>query len=341
MADDVPDGHDVPQDRPEPVVMRTYAKPPKEYKFGTDFRTYLARFILYCNLNRIPEQQRGPLLFTLLDSHSFNIANNLQIHNMRDFEQVVEQLTQKFDSPAGELGNQIRLNNRKQLLNESLTDYLDTLIQMGQLTAMDNNTQHEKVMETMLEHCSDPDVKQKILKVISRAQDEHWDPDRKWENFLDKIKFLEKMKALGNYAKTAPLPSEIGNDWEDKINQLSEKIQNLTVVRNNSQNKGKQMNPQHNRSLNPPAKEYNNQNFRNFPTNNNWRNNNRPYRTFNSRFQRPNYFSPRSSYTNYQSPNFRYQRNYTPRINNFNTNYRQSTLNPYFNNYRSFNKPSF
>ena len=198
----------------------------------------------------------------------------------------------------------------------------------------------------MMEHSSDPYVKQKILKFISQAQDEHWAPDRKWNQFVEKIKRLEKIKALGNYAKIATASPEPNNDWEDKINQLSEKVQNLAITRNNLQCKEKQTNPQHNRSPNPPAKVYNNQNFQNFPRNNfNWRNNGQ-YGTYNLRFQRPNNFSPRYPYTNYRPTNFSYQRNYPPRINNFNTNYRQSTPksfthNPYFNNYRSFNRPPF
>ena len=116
----------------EPIVMRTWAKPPKEFKYGTDFRTYVQRFELYANLNHIPQAQRASVLLSLLDSHAFNIAQNLSERERADYRRLVAQLTQKFDSPAGELGNQIRLNNRPQLINESLIDYLDALSQLAQ-----------------------------------------------------------------------------------------------------------------------------------------------------------------------------------------------------------------
>ena len=139
------------QEAQNPVIMRAYAKPPKEYKYGSDFRNYLAKFQLYCNLNNIPQPQKAPLLLTLLDAHSFNIANNLHLGDLANFNQVAARLTQKFDSPAGELGNQIRLNSRSQLLNESRTDYLDALTQLAQRTNLEAETQHSKIIETMLE----------------------------------------------------------------------------------------------------------------------------------------------------------------------------------------------
>src|SRR5438093_9536405 len=89
----------------EPVLMRTWAKPPKEYKYGTDFRTYAHKFAIYCDLNNIPERQRAPLLFTLLDSKAFNIAQNLPAHTMAEIRLLVEALIQKFDPPAGAPGN--------------------------------------------------------------------------------------------------------------------------------------------------------------------------------------------------------------------------------------------
>jgi len=185
----------------EPIVMRSWAKPPKEYRYGTDFRTYVQRFELYANLNRIPLAQRAPLLLTLLDTHAFNIAQNLTARERGDYGRLVAQLTQKFDSPAGELGNQIRLNNRPQLINESLIDYLDALRQLAQRTQLNADTQHTKIMESMMENVNDPRVRQKILKFIAVAHEEHWDQDRLWHHFVEKVRQLEKMKTLANCTK--------------------------------------------------------------------------------------------------------------------------------------------
>ena len=59
------------------LIIRSLAKPTKEYKFGSDFRTFLDRFNLYCGLNHIGDAQKGPILFILVDTHSFKIAINL------------------------------------------------------------------------------------------------------------------------------------------------------------------------------------------------------------------------------------------------------------------------
>src|SRR5579863_5341054 len=118
----------------EPIVMRSWAKPRKEYKYGTDFRTYVTRFTLYCNLNRIPMAQRASLLLTLLDTHAFTLAQNLEDNVRENYVDLVDQLTRIFDSPAGELGYQIRLNNRTQLVNETLTDFLDALVLLAKRT---------------------------------------------------------------------------------------------------------------------------------------------------------------------------------------------------------------
>ena len=99
---------DEPQNEERPVIIRGYGKCPREYKSGEDFRSYITRFSLNCDLNQIPERQRGSLLFTLLDSASFESATNLQLPNLNDFDLIKELLTTKFDGPAGELDQPAR-----------------------------------------------------------------------------------------------------------------------------------------------------------------------------------------------------------------------------------------
>src|SRR5271156_6698433 len=99
----------------QPIVLRSFGKCPREYKTGEDFRAYIARFTMYCDLNNIPIPRRGPLLLTLLDNRAFDSAHNLQIEDLENFAQVREQLITRFDSPAGEIGNQFKLTNRKQM----------------------------------------------------------------------------------------------------------------------------------------------------------------------------------------------------------------------------------
>src|SRR5437773_7200320 len=106
-----------------PVIIRTYGKPPKEYRFREDFRAFITKFILYAELNQIPDAQKAPLMFTLLDAQAFQKAMNLEMGNFNDFDEVIRQLTRKFDVPGGPIGHQMRLKSRKQILNESLEEY--------------------------------------------------------------------------------------------------------------------------------------------------------------------------------------------------------------------------
>ena len=68
------------------IILRTFGKCPKIFKFGDDFRAYMDRFNIYADMNNIPNNQRAPLLLTLLDDHSFNIASNLQLENFQNYD---------------------------------------------------------------------------------------------------------------------------------------------------------------------------------------------------------------------------------------------------------------
>src|SRR5271156_6038006 len=114
MADDgrgnIRDDDDIERREDRPLVLRSYGKCPREYKYGEDFRSYLARFNIYAELNNIPMAQRIALLFTLLDNRAFDAVTNMQLENVHNFQEVTERLIQKFDSPSGAIGNQLRLS---------------------------------------------------------------------------------------------------------------------------------------------------------------------------------------------------------------------------------------
>ena len=296
----------------KPIVLRTWAKPPKEYKYGTDFRTYVQRLELYANLNNIPQAQRASLLLTLLDSHAFDIAQNLTERERSDYRRLVHQLTQKFDFPAGELGNQIRLNNRPQLINESLIDYLDALSQLAQRTQLDAATQHTKIIESMMENANDPKVRQKILKFVAQAHEEAWDQDRLWHHFVNKIKQLEKMKTLATCTKMVNPSSQL---CQAQIEELTEQVHALmsgkikTDANKDNANFGSIRSNQPTATLNtysnrPFPQPANNQNYRNqtqnYQRNQNYRS---PYPTM-----RPNTYQQAPQYPSYRSP-----QQYTPR----------------------------
>jgi hypothetical protein len=207
------------------VVIRTVSKPPKEYKTGEDFRTFVNRFNIYCDLNNIPQEQKTSLLFTLLDTNAFTLATNLRIEDLEDYPRAVEILIRKFESPAGALGNQIRLNNRKQLRNESLIDYFDALCILAQRTNMDQDTQHTKIIETIMDNATDPYVRNKILKLVAQAQDDNWQQEGLWQEFKEKIHALEKIRTLKNYNNlTTPTCSQ---SYDSDITLLAQRVQAL------------------------------------------------------------------------------------------------------------------
>ena len=61
-----------------PPIFRNLGKCPKSFQLGQDFRSYVAKFRMYCNLNAVPEAQRAPLLFTLLDGQAFDLVTCFQ-----------------------------------------------------------------------------------------------------------------------------------------------------------------------------------------------------------------------------------------------------------------------
>ena len=112
---------------------------------------------------------------------------------------IVELLTQKFDSPAGEIGNVFRLNGRKQLINESLSDYLEALMMLARKTNINEDEQHNKIIDTVLEHAKEPKIRKKVLKWVSKAHELHYDDEERWRHFNELIKGINKLAALEAY----------------------------------------------------------------------------------------------------------------------------------------------
>src|SRR6266853_2690699 len=137
------------------------------------------------------------------------------------FDRVGQKLTEKFDSPAGELNNKIRLNSRHQLLNESPIKFLDALIQLAHRTELDLPAQHAKIIEVMMEKTNDTGVREKIVKLLSKAQDKAWQPEFTWEQFEIQIKNLHR---ISNYAKNAELTQQA---YAVNVIELAGKVKNL------------------------------------------------------------------------------------------------------------------
>jgi hypothetical protein len=208
-----------------PLILRSFGKCPKTYKTGEDFRGYITRFQLYADLNNIPEQQRGPLLITLLDNHSFDTVTAMQLPNFNNFDRLRDLLIAKFDLAAGQLGNQLRLNARKQLPNESISDYLDSLSQLATRTNLDVEVQHTKIIETIMTNARDPKIRNKVLKFVSQIQDDHLDDRERWQTFVALIEQLNKMQALQSYTSSTDLTKE-----SDIVCELSRKIDTLMAL---------------------------------------------------------------------------------------------------------------
>ena len=252
----------------------------------------------------------------------------------------------QFDSPAGPLGNQFRLNNRKQLPNESLSDFVDALKLIAQGSTWNPEEQQLKIIETTLENANEPIIKNKLLKLLSQAQDEHWNIGRKWNRFNEKIKNLDKFKALEQYSKIDN--PEISKDSQ-AIFQLSQQVQALMALQKsnkpNDQVNARRVDTSRDDSLNNNnqhkpdqfAQKQNQPSQSNFQ-NRNWNNGSTGYsnnqmQPFRNRYFQNNWYSNRSYFR--PSAPFNNQR--------FNS-YQRSNFGPNFqfrNNFRSNNNQNF
>ena len=208
--DDLREGQERREENNRRLVLRSLSKPPKEFKFGTNFLEFLDRFKYYCALNNIPDEQKGVLLLTLLDSHSFQIVSNMNL-DLLHFDRVGQKLTEKFDSPAGELGNKIGLNSRHQLVNESPVEFLDALIQLAHRTELDLPAQHAKIIEVMMENTNDTGVREKIVNFCQKHKTKHGNQNLPGSNLRYKSKicteleqFLITQKMLNSHSKPMP-----------------------------------------------------------------------------------------------------------------------------------------
>src|SRR5271156_2202513 len=217
-------------------VFRNLGKCPKSFQKGMDFRAYLAKFRLYCNLNHIQEAQRAPLLFTLLDGEAFDTVTSMQIRNMENFNRVSEQLVQKFENPAGSMGHLFKLNNRKQMFAETLLEYFQALIQLAMKTNLDEQGQRNKVIELIMNNSKDSKTKMKVINFLSTVQELHLDDQEKWTNFKALIHRMAKYSELEKYSDK--VTDAEGLDHKIfLLNQQLEKL-NSNTCQNHSAHKG-------------------------------------------------------------------------------------------------------
>src|SRR5437773_548241 len=93
----------------EPKNTITKAKPPKAFKITDNIDIFIKRFELYADINKIPKREQGPLILTLLDDVTYEIFNRVPIRNLDDYDELIEQLTNRFSPLAGKLGDLVKL----------------------------------------------------------------------------------------------------------------------------------------------------------------------------------------------------------------------------------------
>jgi hypothetical protein len=201
----------------------------------------------------------------------------LQLHNLHEFNRIVERLISKFDPPAGELGTQLRLNSRKQLINESLTDYFDALLLLARKTNLNEEAQHTKIIETVFTGAQDPAVRKKIIKFIAHAQDQQLTNQEKWFHFNALIKQITKLNALEAYTTTSQLFKD-----SETVAVLNNKLDNLIKCQ---QKLG-------NCSINAEKESLPRQNYQNEP------------RSQLSGYRNASGYSPRNNYSQYHNSQF-------------------------------------
>jgi uncharacterized protein YcgL (UPF0745 family) len=303
--------------------VRIIGKCPKSYQLSQDFRTFVAKFRLYCNLNLVPEAQRATLLFTLLDGQAFEIATTMQFENMNNFEHVAEALIQKYENPSGSMGHLFKLNARKQLHSESLQEYLQALTQLAQKTTLNEEAQHNKIIEQVMNNASCDKVKLKVIKFLSTAQQQQLDHQETWTNFQELIHRIAKYSELERYSGRDVEP----DPFSEKIFQLTTKINELMANKPtiSNTNNGDKMIPKSGYNLKNQNLKNNNQ-----ITQHTAKKLSPAMHQNQNNFQSDHYqkfFNPQNNWTRY--PNFNYNNRIVP-YNNYYKGARPSNVQSFF-----------
>ncbi len=105
---------------------------PKPYAVGGDFALWVRRFEAYSKAVRIPDEQMCNALLALLDDDAFRAFDLLQLSaaEVADYKRLVEALSLRFASTAGEAELRFQLSQRCQLPAETLDQFADALIDL-------------------------------------------------------------------------------------------------------------------------------------------------------------------------------------------------------------------
>ena len=106
-----------------------------------------------------------------------------------------------------------------------MLDYLDALKLLARNTALEEEIQQEKIMDTLLRNGRDPKIRTEILKFVTQSQDRNLDAEHKWEEFNQLIKQINKLHALETYTAESQLAKDA-----DAIHELTLKVEKLMAI---------------------------------------------------------------------------------------------------------------
>src|SRR5438477_3423590 len=147
------------------------AKPPKAFKITDNIDIFIKRFELYAEINKIPKREQGPLILTLLDDVTYEIFNRVPIRNLDDYDELIEQLTNRFSPLSGKLGDLVKLKNRKQGATENDIEYLEILGSLATKAGiLDQDERAQKLIELFIENAHNLKSKEIAINVQLKSQ---------------------------------------------------------------------------------------------------------------------------------------------------------------------------
>jgi len=297
------------------LITKTRTKCPK-YNKGDDFVKYLVRFDFHCESNKIKREEKGTELFAHLKGAAFDSAILLPIADKRDYKDVVKQLTARFSPITGAWGDINALNVRMQSQFETTSEFIEALEILADRAGYKDYDKPLKVIEVFTKNVTDDAIKKDSIKIQLKSKHKERNPMITLDKIKQAIKNSETSEAIFNlnsttkqaarlHTRTLQEPPHVLGNMEQKINFLTQKLNELTTVnepQTTSYNFPKcNTKEQHNYPLN-----YNSSYFKSKPVEPTSNNYHLRFHNTNTAFRpRPHYFQ---SYSNNQSPKPCYHR---------------------------------
>ena len=277
-------------------------KQPRVFKISDDFELYLKRFEAYCFSNKIPNKDKAGILFSLFDDQCFTIVTKLKFRHPERFDEVCDIIKERFNAIEGLYGNKIKLRHRKRQSHETVTEFLEILGDLADKAGYNEDTKSTPIIESFITNVFDQDMVECAIKVQMKSEKERRDDKLTLEELTDKVKDLEKNKAVLKLheLKTSKAFLNIADQCTCEASRASQYNKSRNFYQSNDSPQNKFDRQEHQNRFYPKQ----NQNFSNYNQKFNYNhvNRNKPFDKYNVP-NTPNYY-------------YNYRNNYNHKLNN-------------------------